>query len=139
MIGVSSGVQMNKFKIGDKVKCIKNIQTCITAPKKGEEFIITSLSERHIGFPLDRLSSYYKYEVRRGKSPNWGIDNFELVNKEKERHYRWVYSYPLGSGIKKTQHYISESKIEDYFKQFLKIEDIPKIGYNKIEKDFVED
>lgn len=72
---------MNKFKIGDKVRCISSISSKDNGPIKGEEFIVTVVDHSHIGFPLERLKhECYSNNTRKGLNANWGSKSFELVN-----------------------------------------------------------
>lgn len=70
------------FKVGDKVRCIKSFTTVKNAPKTGEIFTVTSVSGYYIGFPLLKLTDpIYTESIKKGDTPNWGLDNFELVKE----------------------------------------------------------
>lgn len=71
---------MNKFKIGDIVRCIVGVSEQDGGPKEGEIFFITSIDNDYaisIGFPLERLKdTIYHEDIRKGLQPNWGISCF---------------------------------------------------------------
>jgi hypothetical protein len=56
-----------------------------------------------------------------------------LKGMEKKRHYKWEFRGPLHTT--KSEHYVSEDKIEDYCKHF----NITNSLVCKIEDDFVEE
>ena len=68
-----------KFKIGDKIQCMRDISVVDGGPKYGEVFEVTSISNYDVGFKLPRLNSTYPQGVREGTETNWGVMNFDKV------------------------------------------------------------
>lgn len=78
---------MSMFQIGDRVRRLYNDDD--TGPKKGEEFIITCVDDRAIGFvsqyPLrERIHLDIDVAIKEGKEANWWKWHFELVQSAED-------------------------------------------------------
>lgn len=70
---------MNPFKLGNKVRCIRHSVSIL--PQFGEEFIITCVDSKWIGFESKYpvLENNFHMETREGHYPNWLFSDYELV------------------------------------------------------------
>lgn len=76
---------MNKFGVGDKIRCIKYAGR--DYPKIGEEYIITCVAYDCIGFVSEypiATNVMYHEEMRRGTEAWWQCNWFELVQTAEE-------------------------------------------------------
>jgi hypothetical protein len=145
---------MSKFKVGDKVRCIKSISLHAGGPQKGAVFTVTAVDPRltnYIGFPCPSYNSGTSdsKQKKEGLVPNWSIDCFELVKQTTTKHYKWkinaIFSTSDGNlnmlSFDETEHYVSPEKIENYI-NFLVTKhsgNILEISYTCINDKFVED
>lgn len=74
------------FRIGDNVVCIKS-QGYNNLPKIDEEFIITSLDEKQIGFVSDYMKEVDK-EISEGRKPYFPVSWFKLKKKEEKNNFK---------------------------------------------------
>lgn len=76
----------NKFKVGDRVRCIKSISADLNGPYNGQIFEIISVDGNAIGIsvPFYKLTEtgLWYHGIREGLTPNWHYSAFELLPKE---------------------------------------------------------
>lgn len=77
----------NKFKVGDKVRCIRTISAEMNGPLAGQTFQVISVDYSDIGIK----TPFYNYKncpkpelnnIRNGTLPNWHYSCFELLPEE---------------------------------------------------------
>lgn len=114
------------LKPGDKVLCISMDKNYNNKLIVGDMYIVQKIPTN--GW-LKIIDNYYEDKY------------FKLV-QEKEKHYKWNITFNKNfhnfTEIQ-TSHYISEDKIEDYCRIFLKLDDSVNFLFTKIKDDFVED
>ncbi len=77
------------MKVGATVVCKRGISEKAGGPRTGEKFVIKSMNNSHLGFPLQRLDHNYNERVKEGTYPNWGISEFEVISIMSRRLVEW--------------------------------------------------